>query len=68
MNVIFKNKGSGKECRRTIDLSNYCGQAVDKNKQATKRMVQHTEQMKKETISKQTKANKERTDHNHHEN
>ena len=24
MNVLFKNKGSGRECRRTIDLHNHC--------------------------------------------
>ena len=43
------------------------GQAADKNKQ-TKRKVGHTKQTKKEIISKQTKAKKDRTDHNHHEN
>ena len=45
-------KGGGESGReQSISQFKYCGQAVDKNKQ--KRMVGHTEQTKKETISKQ---------------
>ena len=66
--LYSKIEGGGESGReQLISQFKHCGQAADKNKQ-TKRMVGHTEQTKKETISKQTKAKRERTDHNYHEN
>ena len=51
-------KGEGESGReQLISQFKHCGQAADKSKK-TKRMVGHTEQMKKETVSKQMKAKK----------